>query len=345
MVDSGLISSMQALLDITYPETWATGWLTIPLPGEELNVHVICSDIPSVREGTAWPHASRYPNLWLRWEPVSDGGFWVRPRRKNPILRDRFNLVSSKNVIQETQQDTISCQGLYHACHFAALSNRMVWHNPSKGGASAPDVAHFQSIPIYWEQDGRHRFTFPCCEYPRPKTSLDTTRGVKAQLLGPDLGSGLYPIRGLVVEGPRDAVASSVWEVIWQYDEARACNLVIQPLLECGLPDNSRVFVFPRHRTVKSFLVTESLLREDEMDLLLNNWGGKREEWAFAGVEMGLLTQVEWEPLFGDMMANRQKWGKTLLRLLRELTLQKEDADWMEFGSICRCTGLICEAL
>jgi hypothetical protein len=345
MVDNALIASIQALLDITYPETWDTGWLMIPLPEEELNVHVICSDIPSIRESTTWPHTSRHQNFWLRWEPTPGGGFWIRPRRKNPILRDRLNLVSPKNVIPESQRETMSCQSLHHVCCFAALSNRMVWHNPPKGGAKAPDVAHFQSIPVHWEEDGKQRYTFPCCERPHPMTSLKTTRGVRAQLLGPDLGCGPYPIRGLVVEGPIDPVAASVWGIIWQYDEARACNLVIQPLLESGLPDNIRLFVFPRHRTVNNFLVTESLLREDEMDLLLNNWGGKREEWAFAGVEMGLLTQVEWEPLFRDMIANRQKWGATLLRLLQELTLKKDDEDWMEFMNLCRYTGLIGKAI
>lgn len=335
MIDNTLTSTLQAMLDITYPEMWDTCWLIVPLPEEEFNVHVICSDVPSIRESTSWPHTSRRPTFWLRWEPNPDEGFWIRPRRKNPILRDRFNLVSPKNVIPGTQRETISHQCLNHACYFAALSKRMVWHNPLKGGAKAPDVAHYQSIPLYWEEGGKQLYTFPCCGYPYQRTSLRIVAKVRARLLGPDVGGNPYPVRGLVVEGQIDSTVDSVWKIIWRYDQAQACNLVIQPLLDYDLSDCIRVFVFPRHRTVNNFLVTESLLKADEMDLLLNNWGGKREEWAFAGVEMGLLTQVEWEPLFKDMIANKRKWGATLLRLLRELTLKKEDKDWVEFMNIC----------
>ena len=49
---------------------------------------------------------------------------------------------------------------------------------------------------------------------------------------------------------------------------------------------------------------------------------------------MGLLTQVEWGPLFEDMVSKPRLWGETLLRLLQELTLSKTEADWVDFVDI-----------
>jgi hypothetical protein len=246
--------------------------------------------------------------------------------------------------VVDTQQKTISQKSLQQASYFATQSKRMVWHNPPKGGASAPDVAHFQSIPLYWGEDDKKRYTFPCCEIPYHRMAFINPKGVTARLLVPDQKDASYPARGLVVEGSVSLTASIVWEIIWEYDQAQTCNLIIQPLTGDVFPDEIRIFVFPRKRKENNFLVTEKLLEEDEMDLLLNNWGGKREVWAFAGVEMGLLTQVEWEPLFKNMIANKQKWGGTLLRLLQKLTLNKGDEDWKEFISICESMDLISQA-
>ncbi len=335
-----LKSSLQALLDITYPEKWDARFIRLPL-NDKYKMHVICPDIKSISKNPFFPHISKNPDLWFHWEQNSTTALWIRPRKKNPILRDRFNILPHENTIPGNPLARISPQSLYDATCFAALSNRMVWHNPKKGGANAPDIAHFQSIPLYWEDNEKQRYTFPCCKYMEQTESSKTMTEVRTQFLEPDSGVASYPILGLVAEGPINSTVDIVWKIIWRYDEAQACNLVIQPLNKSGFKKkNIRIFVFPRNRTVDNFLVTENLLEKDEIDILYNNWGGKPEEWAFAGVEMGLLTQVEWEPLFKDMNKSPQKWGATLLKLLKKLTLKKEDNDWIEFMDICESMGL-----
>ena len=82
---------------------------------------------------------------------------------------------------------------------------------------------------------------------------------------------------------------------------------------------------------------------EDEKILMRNNRGGVWTEWPFAGIEMGLLTQVEWGDLFDDMRSKPKKWGGTLLRLLQELTLKERDKDWIEFVEVCRAEFLVRE--
>jgi hypothetical protein len=65
-----------------------------------------------------------------------------------------------------------------------------------------------------------------------------------------------------------------------------------------------------------------------------NSRGGQWSNWPFAGVEMGLLTQVEWLPLFEDMQRRPGKWGETLQRLAKDLSLSATDDDWEHFRSI-----------
>ena len=94
------------------------------------------------------------------------------------------------------------------------------------------------------------------------------------------------------------------------------------------------MFIFPRARRTANCRVTPALLRRDEQILLHNNRGGAFGEWSFAGVETGLLTQVEWGPLFECMRTRPAQWGAVLLRLLRSLTLQQADDDWLCFREI-----------
>lgn len=327
------------ILNLAYPERWDTVWLVLPLQTESedstYNFQVICSDLPSVKAGKSlWPPSSKEPKIWLRWEPTPDNGFWIRPRKYDPLLRDRFNLIPPYEIIASNDKRSITRQTLIDACHFSAISNRMVWHNPAKGGANSPNSAHFQSIPVHWQDGSRQRFTFPCCHFQNKALQWTSAKKIHAHLLERGLYNHKYPILGLVVWGPIHEVAEYVWKVISNYDEARACNLVIQPSNVSTCEDKIRIFVFPRNRVVPRYKVIEDLLLEDEIILLNNNRGGVWYEWPFAGVEMGLLTQVEWGPLFENMCMKPTKWGDTLLRLLQELSLKETETDWFDFVSI-----------
>ena len=76
------------------------------------------------------------------------------------------------------------------------------------------------------------------------------------------------------------------------------------------------------------------LLKEDEMILMKNNRGGVWAPWSFAGIEMGLLTQVEWGPVLKEIRSRPTQWSNTLMRLLQVLTLRTSDRDWLDFRDI-----------
>jgi hypothetical protein len=239
-------------------------------------------------------------------------------------------------MVGPKSKQTISRQGLLDACHFAAKSGRMVWHNPPKGGARLPESAHFQSMPVYWHDHGVRRYTFPCCMHQPEAVPWTSVTELTVRFLERGVRRNQYPILGVTVSGPIRAAADYVWDVIWSYDKALACNLIMQPGNDSSSSASVRVFVFPRSRSVPRFSVTENLLQEHEKMLMQNSRGGQWTDWSFAGVEMGLLTQVEWGVLFEEMRANPEKWGRTLMRLLAELTLKEGDEDWRELVSICR---------
>ena len=90
--------ALNDILMFAYPETWHPAWLSLPLTisaqRSPYRFQVICSDLPALQQGrSAWPPISRHPNVWLRWAPTPGAGFWIRPRRFDPILRGRFVLV------------------------------------------------------------------------------------------------------------------------------------------------------------------------------------------------------------------------------------------------------------
>jgi hypothetical protein len=341
-MDDALQEALQQILDMAYPEAWTAAWLLLPLDGSGLPLQVVCSDLPRIRAGvSSWPPSSRDSKVWLRWEPRPGNGFWIRPRQYNPILRDRFILLGPNEVVESRRRESISYQGLLDACLFAAASGRVVWHNPPKGGARSPESAHFQSMPLFRNAGPMQQYVFPCCAYesgPEPGTSAQQAT---ARLLGCTGRKPDYPVLGLVAWGPPGALTDLVWELIWRYDEARACNLVIQPVVDANLVEVVRIFVFPRARAVPRYKVVPELLQDDEQLLMTNREGGMWGDWSFAGAEMGLLTQVEWGGLFEAMGSEPEKWGRTLFRLLRNLTLRADEEDWSAFRSLCEDLGLI----
>jgi len=331
--------------DFAYPEAWSAAWCSLPLADEDSSspyrFEVMCSDLPEARRGRSeWPPAARDPDVWLRWaphdEPEPRVGFWLRPRRRDPILRDRLVLLEPSVWAGDAGCGTVTRQGVLDACRFAALSGRVVWHNPPKGGARAPHSGHFQAMPLRRPGDEGRRFTFPCCAYEPDRVSWKQAPGRQVHVVERGLTPGRYPVLGLTVSGPVDVVAAHVWSVIWDYDRAAACNLVVEP---AEYAPAVRVFVFPPRREPPQFAVADGLLMPDEQLLRRNSPGGAACDWSFAGVEMGLVTQVEWGPLFEEMRAHPRRWGTVLLRLLRALTLDEREADWSEFVAICRRRG------
>ena len=342
-LNDSLKKSLSILLDLAYPERWDTAWLVLPIQGELTHsvhcFHIICSDLEHIKATKqSWPPASTEPAYWFRWEPTPGNGFFIRPRRYDPLLRDRFNLILPDELLQSDGKNnprSITRQALIDACYFSAKSARMVWHNPAKGGANSPDSAHFQSMPVYWNDGSRDRFTFPCCSLQEKDSRWRASQDLHARILTRGVSRVEYPILGLVAWGPLIEAADFVWEVISRYDNARACNLVIQPCDHLSTDEAIvRIFVFPRNRAEPQFRVIESLLGHDELVLLKNNRGGVWSEWNFAGVEMGLLSQVEWGPLFEEMRMHPIKWGRTFLRLLQALTLKETEDDWRDFVKI-----------
>jgi hypothetical protein len=331
-MDDALRRSLEQLLRYAYPEQWSTAWLSLPLEADgdplSYSFHVMCSDLPEVRAGrSSWPPTAREPHLWVNW-PSSETGLWIGPKKHDPLLRERFILVEPSAFDPSSATSTISANSLLLACEFAAASGLMVWHNSPKGGASSPRSAHYQAMATHWDDGGVRRHTFPCCDVPFDSAVSRKDR-LEFSLLGTSGGTARYPALGLAVRGPVGEVAARAWDIIRSYDGAQASNLVIQPLPEAEV----RMFVFPRKRK-PCCLVTESLLSDDERSLMKNNRGGAWSEWPFAGVETGLLTQVVWGPVFNEMRAAPAKWGRTLLRVLRALTLSESDTDWLDFRRV-----------
>jgi len=326
-----LREGIATIVDRAYPESWITAWLELPLElprcKQRLDFKVICSDLQ--RAGArplSWPPKSRHPEAWARWEPAPETGFWIRPKARDPILRDRLILVPPIHGGAEGRHRAIGRQSLHDACLFAANSGRIVWHNPAKGGASSPDSPHFQSMPVRSEMEASDDYTIPCCRYRH--CSEAAPQGFR--LLGPDD----YPALGVLIWGLVSAAGDTTWRIVRDYDRAQACNLIIEPKDPTRHADRVRVFIFPRARRTANCRVTPALLRHGEEILLHNNRGGAFGEWSFAGVETGLLTQVEWGPLFERMRTRPVQWGAILLRLLRKLTLHQTDEDWLRFRQI-----------
>jgi hypothetical protein len=338
-MDSQLIAVISGVVHQAYPEPWETAWLSLPLsPRSPYTFCVMCADLPGIKDQrSVWPPAASNPKTWIHWEQPDREGFWIRPRKDNPILRDRLILVRARELLGARRRSTIDQDDVMDACSFAAQSLRFVWHNPAKGGASQPHSAHFQSAPLYWHNTvntASRQYTVPCCLYQNDQIVWHETKTIAIQLIERGLESTQYPILGLAVSGLIESVASFVWSVIWDYDQAAACNLAIQPNDQSGRADRVRVFVFPRSRKIPNYSVTEQLLTDAEQILTQNNHDGRYGPWSFAGVEMGLLTQIEWGPIFETMQAQPSQWGNTLLRLVRQLTLDEQDHDWVDFVNI-----------
>ncbi len=334
-MNNPLKAAIAAVLDLSYPNSWSTVWLKLPLdPGRlqsPYRFHVICSDLADIKQDQpSWPPRIQDPKVWIQWRPSDGPGLWIRPRRHDPILRDRLILMEPAEMCSDTPRRIISRRSLYDACVFSATSDRIVWHNPPNGGASSPESAHFQSMPLSWRDGTALTFTLPCCYFRPLNTGLRKNTETLATLLEPGLGPGQYPVRGAVLTGSPADVSERAWSIIWDYDRALSCNIIIQPMVSRGLSD-VRTFLFPRHRNGLGHVVRGHLLSKDEKDLLKNNRGGVDYEWSFAGIEMGLLTQVEWGPFFDQMRSAPERWGLTLYRLLRELSLGEQDNDWREF--------------
>jgi hypothetical protein len=209
---------------------------------------------------------------------------------------------------------------------FATTTGRIVWHNPPKGGARYPQSAHFQSMPLL-KDDGTD-YCMPFCKISDPEWSL--SQELRSQLVF----HSEYPIHGLIVWGPLADVAATVWHVIDGYDAGLACNLIVQPPACANIIHTCRVFISPRAREPANYLVTKHVLRRSEVLLLRNCPGGRTSDWPFAGVEMGLVTQVVWAPLFETMKRNPRLWGLTLERLAMDLTLKSTDRDWAHFLNV-----------
>jgi hypothetical protein len=330
-------AALDELLDTAYPDQWDAAWLSLgadPAVTSPYVFHVICSDLPAIRAGHAtWPPASRNPNAWLRWEYEPSRGFWVRPRKYDPIVRDRWILVELGDLPGSFRGPTITHAALRDACRFAGAARRVVWHNPPKGGASAPDSAHFQAMPLYRNATPRS-FSLPCCNYEAESERWEQATTLRAETIKPGFDAGEYPVTGLTVWGPIQEVADLVWGVIWNYDRAQACNLVIQPADSSGR-DIIRVFVFPRALVANHHVRDELLHAESARLLLRNNRGGRTSVWSYAGIEMGLLTQVEWGELFDRMREEPAEWGRILFNLLRALILDASSDDWSLFQRVC----------
>ncbi len=329
-MDQSLVETLREVLDLAYPQPWHTDWLSLPgdesLPG----FNVMCCDTPTAHGIAQDPPSSRSPKVWVQWSPPSGRGFWVRPRKFAPVLRDRLILVESAELMDEERRAAITLPALTDALQFSADSGRIVWHNPQKGGSRSPLSAHFQSMPVHRGEARSRAYTFPCCSMRIHESdwicaSHSCWHIIKRQE---------YPLLGLVVWGPTLQSAELVWSIINDYDAARACNLVVEPDHLSEGDDIVRVFVFPRARRSQKDRVTTDLLRDDEQMLMNNDHGGAWCEWPFAGPEMGLLTQVDWGPLFAEMRASPAKWGKTLIRLAQALSLGETDDDWKAFLDI-----------
>ena len=249
----------------------------------------MCSDAPALKEHrSVWPPVSSNPKTWIEWARPAGKSFWLRPRQYDPILRDRLILVRANELLRPAQRANIDRADVLDACAFVAESHRVVWHNPTKGGASQPHSAHFQSAPLYWPDAAGCHYTFPCCHYQNNQPLWQAPKDIKVQLIKRGLEATRYPVLGLTVAGPLGSVAPFVWSVVWDYDRAAACNLIIQPDDQPGRADNVRVFVFPRARKRPNSSVTQQLLTAAEQILMRNNHDGQHGPWSFAGVEMGL---------------------------------------------------------
>lgn len=320
--DLELHAQIDQIVQLAYPEPWNTKWLELPLPERYLrdclHFKVICSDLPSVRTTVKdWPPTSLKPDTWHRWEPSQGHGFRIRAKRHDPILRDRLILLEL-DEFSESARSTITERAVYDACLFVSKSGRVVWHNPPKGGANAPGSAHFQSMPVL---SAARDLTLPCCGL---AYELNPGNCCDVRLIS----RNDYPVLGATIVGHIDEVAHIVWEIIFAYDKALACNLLIHPI---ELKEEQiRAFVFPRSRTNRCRVTADALV-DGENILLQNNRGGVYSEWTFAGVEMGLLTQVEWGPVYQAMSREPEKWGESLHRILCALTLDEREGDWTDF--------------
>ena len=327
--DHALQEQIAQVVQSAYPEPWETAWLELPLPvrhcGQRLGFKVMCSDLPAVHNSAEyWPPASHTMDSWAHWEPSQGHGFQFRAKRRDPILRDRLILLERVEN-NERPKATITEKGVEDACLFVVQSARVVWHNPPKGGANSPGSAHFQSIPLRSKMTASSDLTLPCCGL-----ACKPPSGGNCDVRLISLEE--YPVLGATVSGPWRRVAQIAWEVIRAYDEAQACNLIIHPL-SSHPEDHVRAFVFPRSRE-NHCRVTAGLLLEGEEILLHNTRGGVYSEWSFAGIEMGLLTQVEWGPIFRAMACEPEKWGASLHRILRILTLDPSGDDWADFKCV-----------
>lgn len=305
-------------------------WVDLPLSDtDKYPYSVICSDVNQEPSCYPWPPESRASRHWLAWEPRPSRGFLVRPRRYDPIVRERLVLLAPTGRTGCEAASLISPALLFDACYFAVCSAHVLWHNPPLGGASAPRVAHFQSMPACRSSDGTS--AIPCCRMPPCESvAQQTSDGARYWLFGPSNQEGVYyPVRGLGATGSVEQIAPFIWALIAAYGDARAANIVIQPMLST-LP-TVRIFVFPRARTSPRFRLTKDRLGPEEQLLLLNNRGGVWAEWNFAGIEMGLLTQAEWGPLIEAMNEAPHKWGNALVRICQDLSLSGDDLDWLDF--------------
>ncbi len=328
------------ICELAYPEHWEPEWLLLPLDHGgflDLQFQVVCSEIVSAYEAKKrWPPAVEEPKLWICWESGRGTRLWIRPRQYDPVMRNRLVLLPTTPAgPRENVDGKVTAADIVDMYSFAAESGHVVWYNPARGGAGLPRSVHFQSMPLFKENSNGTKYALPCCGFTSvsPHDHWTKTDSICCYVVTSGHASRSYPVLGFIVWGNISEVASLTWRVISEYD-CSACNIIVQPDGDSGRVDVVRAFVFPRSRKASRTTVRQELLNESEMILLQNNRFGSRHEWGYAALEMGLLTQIVWGPLFEIIRQDPMGWSKVFLRLLLELTLNKDDGDWHSFREV-----------
>lgn len=315
--------TLRVLLDSTYPRDWQQDWLRLPIPGYAFHFHVVEAAYRRSPESGGIP-TSEAPELFVKWEHESDG-FFVCTREKDPLIRDRFVLVPF-DEFGHCVSPGLKENHIVNACLFALETGRVVWHNPRNGGARSLTSCHFQSLPRLTQANAEVFYTIPCIGMGNnhPGSSL------QIEVFGPDR----YPINGIKITGAPKAVGQCVWMVVEGYCRD-SCNLVLSP--QSASSQVVCAHVFPRRRKRDCHVSLENLSLEDA-DVLTNTPDGRPCPWPFAAIEMGLLSQVIWPPVFDSMRANPDRWGELMCKIAQRLSLNRSEEDWASFHETVQVT-------
>ncbi len=311
--------TLRRLLDTTYPNDWLQTWLHLPIPGYAFHFNIVESSYRRHPEISGIPK-SKAPEIFAKWEQNSDG-FFVCTRDQDPLIRDRFVLVPFDEFGNRVSPG-LKESHIVNACLFSLETGRVVWHNPCNGGARSLTSCHFQSLPLMSHANGESFYSIPCAgmQNNHPEGT------VQIEIFGPDH----YPINGVKITGDAQGVGRCVWMVVKSYCRD-SCNLVLSPQHES--PHIVCAHIFPRRRKRDCHVSLENLGLEDA-DLLTNTPDGRPCPWPFAAIEMGLLSQVIWPPVFDSMRANPDRWGDLMCRVAQRLSLDRTESDWNAFYKI-----------